>query len=138
MNIEDLMADLRRDEGCSLQAYQDSRGYWTIGFGRLIDARLGGGISMAEAEDMLENDVERFLDELDAAIPDWRYYPESVQRGLANLAFNLGIPKLMKFQKMFAALDAGRYMQAAEEVLDSRYAKQVGPRAERIADLFRG
>ena len=135
---DQLLADLRRDEGCSLHAYQDSEGWWTIGFGRLIDQRQGGGITMAEAEALLANDVGRFLDQLDGALPWWRGMPEAARLGLANMAFNLGLTRLLKFRKMLAALEAGDYARAAEEALDSKWAAQVGRRSARIADLFCG
>lgn len=133
---DQLLADLRRDEGCSLQAYQDTEGYWTIGFGRLIDKRRGGGITMPEAEQLLANDVEKFLGELDAVLPWWRDLPKPAARGLANMAFNLGLSRLLKFRKMLQALHDGDYARAAEEALDSKWARQVGPRSARIADLF--
>ena len=137
MDIEALMADLRRDEGCSLHVYTDTEGYLTIGFGRMIDKRKGGGISMAEAEDLLENDIEKFIDQMDAQMPGWRDFSEDIQLGLANMAFNMGIAGLMRFERMFAALENGNNILAAEEALNSKWAKQVGPRADRIADLFR-
>ena len=137
MDIEALMADLRRDEGCSLQAYQDTEGWWTIGFGRLIDKRKGGGISMAEAEDLLENDIEKFIDQMDAQMPGWRDYPENTQLALANMAFQMGISGLMKFEKMFAALDEGDYNTAADEALDSLWARQTPNRAARVTDVIR-
>ena len=59
------------------------------------------------------------------------------QRALANMAFNLGMPTLQRFSRMLRALEAGEYEAAAREALDSRWARQVGARAERIAELFR-
>lgn len=139
MTMKDqLIEDLKRDEGFRAHAYQDSEGYWTIGYGRLIDAKQGGGISIAEAEFLMANDIERFGAEVDRTFPWWREMPDDAQRAFANMAFNLGITRLGKFKKMLAALQSGDFLRAGDEAEDSKWAGQVGPRAERIAELFRG
>lgn len=137
MSLEFLKDDLIRDEGFKESAYQDSEGYWTIGIGRLIDERRGGKITSDEAKYLLANDIMTALRELDRNIPWWRSAPDNVQRGLANMAFNLGWPRLRGFKRMLAALKARDYQKTADEALDSKWATQVGPRAERIARLFR-
>ena len=63
--------------------------------------------------------------------------PEPAQRALANMAFNLGVPRLSQFKNMLSALEKGDYNVAAKEALDSNWAKQVGDRANRIAKVFR-
>lgn len=137
MDIETLKAELARDEGLRFHAYKDSEGYWSIGYGRLIDGRLGGGISLDEAKYLLHNDVTRTLMELDNAFPWWRGLKEPARRALANQAFNLGLPRLTGFKNMLAALEAHDYARAAEEALDSEWADQVKGRADRIANLYR-
>lgn len=128
---------IKRDEGFVSHAYQDSEGYWTIGYGRLIDERLGGGITEGEAEILLQNDIRRCLADLDRALPWWRRLTPPRQRGLINMRFNLGLTRLLTFKKMLAALKAGDGNRAAEEALDSKWARQVGDRAERVAALYR-
>ena len=138
MNFAQIITDLKRDEGVVLHAYQDSLGLWTIGIGRLIDQRKGGGISEKEAVMLLTHDLERIMTDLDTRIPWWTHQPEPVQRALVNMAFNLGVPGLMGFKGMLAALQARNYVEAAKAALDSKWAKQVGDRARRVADLIRG
>lgn len=134
MDEAKLKADLNRDEGRRLKPYLDSVGVQTIGVGRnLADV----GISDAEADFLLANDVERVKADLDRTLPGWRGMPEPVARGLANMAFNLGITRLLRFTKMVEAIKAGDYARAANEAMDSTWARQVGARATRIADLFR-
>ncbi len=133
-----ITADIKRDEGFVGHAYQDSEGYWTIGYGRLIDKRLGGGITDAEAGILLKNDTAESKADLDRALPWWRALSEPSRRGLVNMCFNLGLPRLLTFKKMLAALQAGDGDRAAEEALDSKWAGQVGDRAKRIAALYRG
>jgi len=133
-----LLSDLKRDEGFREYAYQDSEGYWTIGYGRLIDKELGGNISETEGFILLVNDVDEVTNELDRVTPWWRQLPPDAQRGFANMAFNLGWTRLSKFVKMLAALEDHDFELAADEALDSKWADQVHERADRIADLYRG
>ena len=135
--MDAITADLKRDEGFVGHAYQDSEGYWTIGYGRLIDERLGGGITECEAEVLLDYDIRRALADLDHALPWWRELPSSWQRGLVNMCFNLGLTRLLGFKRMLAALQAGDGDRAADEALDSKWARQVGARARRVAALYR-
>ena len=132
--FEHLCADLERDEGLRLKPYRDSVGKLTIGYGRNLD---DVGISQLEALDMLDNDVERATNDLHREIPWHQHLPDDVRRGLLNMCFNLGWPRLSGFKKMLAALDNNDFNLAADEALDSKWARQVGPRAERIAKLFR-
>lgn len=133
MNVELTRADLERDEGLRLKPYRDSIGKLTIGVGRNLDDK---GISKEEAREMLETDIWDAVKDLDRNIPWWKDTPEPQQRGLINMCFNLGWPRLSKFTKMLDALKAGDGEKAAVEALDSNWAKQVGARAERIAKLF--
>jgi lysozyme len=135
--IDELLADLKRDEGLRLKPYYDTAipPRLTIGYGRNLD---DVGISEEEAEFLLRNDVDRALDALDRAMPWWREQPAEVQRALANMAFNLGLTRLLGFRRMLAALKAGDREGAAREAMSSRWATQVGARADRIAKLIRG
>ena len=133
--LDKLINDLERDEGLRLKPYKDTMGKTTIGIGRNID---DVGITREEAYGMLSHDLTWVFDELDNRIPWWRYLPDDAQRGLANMAFNLGVPRLMAFKKMLAALESEQWEDAAKEALDSTWAKQVGARAVRISKLFKG
>lgn len=135
--LDDIRRDIQRDEGCVLHAYEDSRGFVTIGYGRLIDPRRGGGITLREAEMLLDHDIEKAMLGLDSKLPWWRELSEMRQRALVNMAFQLGINGLLGFKKMLAALEVGRYADAASEALDSRWSKQTGRRARRVAEMLR-
>jgi lysozyme len=130
-----LAADLRRDEGERLKLYKDTAGKWTIGVGRNLSDR---GISKAESEYLLQNDITDHLQELYQALPWLAKKPEPIQRALANMAFNLGVPGLLKFTTTLAYVQAGQYNAAANALLANRkYAKQIGERIERLASLLR-
>jgi lysozyme len=137
VNDEQILADLRRDEGEVLHAYQDSEGYWTIGIGTLIDKRNGGGITHDEAVYLALNRISRKREDLDAMLPWWRTLSEVRQRVLLNMAFNLGVSGLLEFRRMLAGAQRGDYQEAAREMLDSKWAIQVGDRAERLAMMMR-
>lgn len=135
--IDEIAEQLRVHEGLICHAYKDHLGYWTIGYGRLIDERRGGGITKEEAEMLLQNDIRNRIDRLNNAIPGFGSYPVCVQKALVNMAFQLGMDGLLNFKKMIAALENGDYVKAAEEGLDSRWAQQTPNRAKEVTDMIR-
>ena len=137
MPIEALRKQLLRHEGEVLHAYEDHLGYLTIGVGRLIDKRRGGGITHDEAMMLLDNDIRRVIDELESRAPWFKRLDTTRQQAIANMAFQLGVSGLLGFRKMIGALDHGDYRKAADEALDSRWARQTPNRANEIADMIR-
>lgn len=134
MNMDKLIKDLKRDEGLRLKPYRCSEGKLTIGIGRNIQ---DVGITEEEANILLANDILRCERDLDTRLPWWRNLSPRRQDALLNMCFNLGIGRLMNFRKMLGALERGDWHEAAAQALDSRWARQVGARANRIADIFR-
>lgn len=131
--IDSLSAQLRRDEGEILHAYEDSLGYWTIGVGRLIDARRGGGISPEESNFMLQNDINHVVDALEKAFP-WTAALDPIRLAvLQNMAFQMGVGGLGEFRQMLAAVQSGDWTVSAEEMLSSKWAEQTPARAHRLA-----
>jgi lysozyme len=121
---------LTRDEGCRLRVYNDSLGVPTIGVGRNLRDK---GISQIEADFLLDNDIAEYSAAVLARIPA-AYRLDEVRRAvLVGMAFNLGLTGLMKFSKLLAAVERGDYDVAAAEMMDSRWATQVGDRAARLA-----
>lgn len=133
LNVVKLRDDLARDEGLRLRPYKCTAGYLTIGYGRNLE---GNGITREEADAMLDHDIAVISKDLDKNIPWWRQMPEPAQRGLINMAFNLGWPRLNQFKNMLSALQTGNYYEAAQHALDSKWSFQVGDRATRIGELF--
>ncbi len=133
MDTTQLKQDLVRDEDLRLKPYRCTAGKLTIGVGRNLDDR---GITREEAGTLLDTDVAVVLADLDRNAPWWRSLPEPAARGLANMAFNLGWPRLAGFRMMLAALQEHDWPAAAAAARDSRWARQVGARSERIATLF--
>jgi len=138
-----LAVELERDEGFVPYAYQDSRGFWTIGIGRLIDKAKGGRITREEALYLKRNDIARFKAELDKAAPWWRTLDAVRQRAVLNMTFNLGSgwitpghPKA--WPNTVKLIREGKYAAAADAILANKvWVGQVGDRARRIAAQIR-
>lgn len=133
MQINQIISDLERDEGVRLKPYLDTVGKTTIGVGRNL---TDNGITAAEARVLLQNDLFRVANELDRVAPWWREMSQVRQNALVNMAFNLGLPRLLTFKKMMLALENGNFETAWAEAMGSKWAAQVGERANRIADCF--
>lgn len=134
MNMAALRASLKVHEGRNLRLYKCTGDKWSIGYGRNLEDR---GISLAEAEFMLENDIAACIAELNRAIPNWQKHNSVRQNVLVELVYNLGMPRLLGFKKALAAMDQANYPLAAAELLDSKWADQVGQRAETLAEMIR-
>ena len=136
-NLDKMKRELLRDEGFRRAAYRDHLGYLTIGIGRMIDKRRGGGITRDEAAYLLASDLAKIEVALDARIPWWRGAAPPRQRALLNMAFQMGVSGLMKFKRTLAAAERGDWNQAATNALKSRWARQTPARAKRVAALMR-
>ena len=140
-NNHDLMtkgvAQIKRHEGLVLHAYKDSLGYLTIGYGRLIDKAKHGGISEAEAEYLLQNDVSIVLAALHRNIPFFDSLCVPRQAVLVNMAFQMGIQGVQKFKKTLSLVEMGDYDGAADGMLKSLWAKQTPNRAAEMAQQMR-
>lgn len=150
MNLARLKAELCRDEGLRLVAYRCTKGKLTIGVGRNLDdcpltaeeIKVVGHdgrskpISRGSALYLLDNGIKSTISDLNRAMPWWKTLDEVRRRALANMAFNLGLPRLLGFKKMLHWLEKGYYVSAAAEALDSKWSKQVGDRAIRIAAMI--
>lgn len=127
-----LRGQVKAHEGYRGTLYKDSLGYFTIGYGRLLDPARGGGISRDEAEYMLANDL-RSAERLCEAMPAYLDLSPPRQAVLINMCFNLGAAGLSQFKKTFAALERQDYGEASSRMLQSKWAGQVGTRAVQLA-----
>ena len=132
--IDNLTQQLRRDEGVRLKPYKDTVGKLTIGIGRNLDDT---GISDSEANQLLANDIQRTQANLDAVLPWARNLDEPRYGVLLAMAFNMGTTGLLAFRNTLKLISGGSYAAAADEMLASKWAKQVGPRATRLAQQMR-
>ena len=132
-----LIKQLICDEGLRLKPYRDSAGKLTIGIGRNLDDK---GISEGEACILAENDVEQAYVDILSHLP-WMSKLDLLEFArfevLVNMCFNMGIGGLLEFKSMLVFLQEENYEKAAQEMLDSKWAKQVGQRAVRLAEQMR-
>lgn len=124
---------IKRHEGLVLHGYQDHLGYLTIGYGRLIDKRRNGGITQAEAEYLLQNDIDTKLSEVRSRLPWFDKLNEPRKAVLLNMCFQLGIGGLMGFRNTLAKIEAGDYAGAADNMMKSKWARQTPRRAKEMA-----
>jgi lysozyme len=129
-----LISEIKRDEGVKTHPYKCSAGKLTIGVGRNIE---DNGISEDEIEYLLNNDIRYCVGDLKSNFDFYNKLDGTRKRVLINMCFNLGITRLLKFKKFIRALEDGDYETASVEMMDSLWAKQVGPRAERLRDLMK-
>lgn len=126
----DIFEQLTRDEALRLHPYKDSVGKLTIGVGRNLD---DVGISAEEAQVLLQNDVSSAKSKLTQTLP-WTGSLDDARFGvLLNMTFNMGIVGLLGFKNMLVLVQSGDYAGAAQEMLNSRWADQVGSRAYRLS-----
>lgn len=127
---------IKQHEGFSSFVYDCPAGFKTIGYGRNLEAS-GVGISEQEAAYLLGNDIERLENGLAQRFPWFSALGKVRQAALIDMAYNLGLGGLAKFKNMVAAMAVCDYETAAAEMLDSRWAAQVGGRAKRLSEMIR-
>lgn len=133
MNREALKALIIRHEGLVLKPYKDTVGKLTIGVGRNLD---DVGISTIEANFLLDNDLARVISECRDQFSWFNELDDSRQNVICDMVFNMGMPRFLGFQKMLAAIDKKDWKAAADEMLMSRWAGQVGKRATELAQMM--
>ena len=121
--VKDMLV---RHEGLMCTLYQCSADKTSIGVGRNL---TDNGISEDEAMYLLENDIDRVIKNLDKHWSVWRSFPEKAQMVCIDLVFNLGINGFMNFRRTRALMEMGMWLEASEELLDSKYAIQTPNRA---------
>jgi lysozyme len=130
----DIKAMLLKHEGLKLFVYNDSEGIPTIGVGRNLKSR---GITKEEAMYLLDNDIKDFTDKLSRALPWFDALPQDVKNVLIDMAFNMGIGGLLGFHMTLSNIKAGDYEAASESMLDSKWADQVGYRAQELSNILK-
>ncbi len=134
MNIEELKKSIKKHEGLQLKVYTCPAGKLTIGYGRNVEDR---GITEKEANIMLENDILDMKLELEDRLPLFKYLDDVRQNVLIEMAFNIGIQGLLNFKKTLEYISVKDYENASQEMLNSKWANQVGKRAITLSNLLK-
>ena len=130
----DKLADqLIEHEGFKTELYYDHLGNPTIGVGHLLTEPM----SETTIGLMLLEDIKRAEVDLDAVLPKWREFQEARRLALLDMMFNLGKPRFCKFVNMIQAIKAGDWKEASNQAIRSKWRRQVGKRAVRIARMLR-
>ena len=144
MNIDTLRKELEIDEGVKHEIYLDHLGLPTFGIGHLItksDEEYGEDVGTPVSDDRVkecfESDVKQVIKDCQILYNDFNDLPEEAQLIIANMMFNMGRPRLSKFKGMKRGVDARDWNQAADEMVDSRWYKQVTNRANRLVERMR-
>ena len=139
-----LREQLKIDEGVKYEIYNDHLGYATFGIGHLVvkgdqehGQPVGTPITEERVNSVFDSDVELYVKEAKKVFSNLDDLPEEAQQVIVNMCFNMGAPRLAKFKKFIAGVDSGDWNTAAVEMMDSRWAKQVGVRAERLRDRIK-
>ena len=153
-NASHFLDKLIEHEGMVLTVYEDSLGIETIGIGRNLKDRgispeeleymdipnmaivYTNGISEADARYLAMNDIKIVENELCQVHPCFKDLDAVRQLILMDMAFNMGVPRLCKFKKMWAAIHEDDFSTAAKEMMDSRWATQVKSRADKLANMM--
>tara|TARA_R100001163_G_C5013334_1_gene158509 strand:+ start:105 stop:545 length:441 start_codon:yes stop_codon:yes gene_type:complete len=135
---EVLAGQLLRHEGLELKLYKCPAGKWTIGAGRNLEDR---GITEEEALYLLRNDIEISIDELINTFPWFARLDEVRQMALVDLHFNLGLNTLKTFRKTLSLIEQAiegkvPWSEVSIELLNSKWATQVGRRSQTIANMI--
>jgi len=144
MDVDKLREELKRDEGCVYSVYLDHLNLPTTGIGHLLtewDEEYGKPVGTKVSEDrvneLFAKDIQVTIDECKVLYEYFDDLPEEAQRIIANMMFNLGRPRLSKFKKMYEAVMDANWIEAAIQMEDSLWAKQVPKRAERLCERMR-
>jgi len=135
--ITDIFSQLKRDEGLRLCSYRDTRGFLSIGYGHNLDANplpfdVSNGITIAQCDQILHDDVARISAKLYSDLP-WLRGIDIVRQGVfQNMSFNMGVGGVEAFHHDLEDTKAGRYVQAALDMRQSLWYTQVGDRAKRL------
>ncbi len=127
-----LRAMLLRHEGLRLYPYLDSVGKWTIGVGHCL---TDNGITHEESEFILKNDIAKAENFVRSIFPNMDSWAMARQDALVDMMFNVGFGSFCGFKNMISAIKAGAWKVASEEMLNSKWAKQVPTRAQELAKM---
>ncbi len=137
MNLLDALTEtLTHEEGYINHVYKDSRGILTAGVGFNVDPQHGGSIPDVVIDFWLKVKIQEAEAALDRLLPWWRGQPDSVQKAMGLMCYQIGINGLLGFGKTLAALHAGDYATAQAEARNSDWHKETPARAERVIALF--
>jgi len=151
---ENLYNMIERHEGKRNKVYLDTKGIPTIGIGfnlqradasqKLNDIGVnlnnilnGEILTDQQIYSLFKDDIDTAISDAIIFIPSFNKQPELVKNIVVDMAFNLGLNKLLKFKDFRAALESNNYQEAANEMIDSEWYGQVGNRSKELVNIMR-
>tara|TARA_R110002020_G_scaffold402633_1_gene612784 strand:- start:81 stop:527 length:447 start_codon:yes stop_codon:yes gene_type:complete len=141
MELEILKKELIDDEGVKYEVYLDHLGYKTFGIGHLCkatdpenDFEVGQEVSKERVDECFDKDIDRVIEDCTILYDDFFTLPDEAQLIIANMMFNLGRPRLSNFVRMRKAVNEHNWQEAKIQMLDSKWARQVPNRANRLSE----
>ena len=147
--MNNLIEQLKIDEGYVGHVYPCSAGANTIGYGYNLDSNslhlssleishaFRNGMGEVEAERLLILMIKKTIEELQGIFSNWSEISKPRQDALTNMCFNLGVTRFLKFKKMIVYVEANDFVAASKEGLNSLWAKQLPARSKRVMDLLK-
>jgi len=143
--IEQIKEDLVRHEGYVTEIYLDSENLPTFGIGHLVTENdmeytwpVGTPVTDERILDVFHKDCDVAYTDACALVLNFAGQATDAQRVLVNMAFNLGRNRLSQFKKFLKAVNEGKYDKAADEMVDSKWYRQVKRRGEELVEIMRG
>ena len=142
--FNEMTEEIKADEGVVNEIYLDHLGLPTVGVGHLIrkddpehGLDVGTQVDEERVAELFEADLYTCVAETKLLYPQFEDLPAEAQKILCNMMFNMGRPRLSRFHKMKKAVDSSDWTEAANQMLDSRWAKQVPNRANRLIERMK-
>ena len=142
--FNEMTEEIKADEGVVNEVYLDHLGLPTVGVGHLIreddpehGLDVGTQVGEERVAELFEADLYTCVAETKLLYPQFEELPAEAQKILCNMMFNMGRPRLSRFHKMKKAVDSSDWKEAANQMLDSKWAKQVPNRANRLIERMR-
>ena len=142
--IEQLREELMADEGCMYSVYLDHLGLKTVGIGHLCRGsdpesklEVGAPISEERVMELFDQDMSWTFRDCIRLLPEFNDLPDEVRLIVANMMFNLGSKRLSGFSRLLAAIEREDWNSAADEMVDSKWHRQVPERSGRLIERMR-
>lgn len=130
--MNNLIQKIKLSEGFVATTYKDHLGFDTIGFGTKLP------LSQDEAELILKHRLNSKISSILQAKPIVLTLTQDRQEVIFEMVYQLGVRGCLNFKKMWAAIEAGDFMEAAHQMQDSRWYRQTPNRVERLMKDMRG
>jgi lysozyme len=131
-----LVESIKRHEGYRDRVYLDSEGKLTCGYGHHL--WVGSKVPLECSDAFFRQDIADAVSSYQTILPHLRHHLNTARaRVIVEMVFNMGIQKVLQFRKMWEAIAVDDFGEASAQMVDSKWAEQVGARATELAEIMR-